>query len=235
MTRQNWFILGTGLVLAVMVTLVSGCGPKLYNDGTYKGISQADDHGYAVAEVTVKGDKITAVKLTEFTQFGVEKDFNTYPYAKSKEANVEMAKRFVGRQDANVDVVTGATNSSQKYKEAVQFALEKAKKTPTMKSTYFEGTFFGRSKADDRGYGVAWVTIKGDKITEVRLDDVTQEGKFKDWATYPYAKALEAKAEMEKRFVEKNGPQVDAYTGATSSSTKWIEAVNDALQNAKLK
>lgn len=222
-------------VLVVLLMVVSGCGPKLYNDGTYKGVSQADDKGYATAEVTVQKDKITSVKLVEYTGLGVEKDYNTYPYAKAKEANAEMAKRFVGKSDAKVDTYAGATSSSKKYIEAVSFALEKAKKSPTVKSTYFDGTFMGKSKADDHGYGIAWVTIKGDKITAVRVEDVTEQNVLKDWNTYPYKTTFEAKQAMEKRFVEKNSPQVDTFAGATHSSQKWIEAVTNALQAAKVK
>ncbi|MGB4391805.1 MAG: hypothetical protein WBJ77_00995, partial [Bacillota bacterium] len=57
-----------GMLLSglMLVMLLSGCGPKVYNNGTYIGVSPADDNGYAVAEVTVKDDKIVDVKLTEF-------------------------------------------------------------------------------------------------------------------------------------------------------------------------
>ncbi len=214
----------------------AGCKPKVYNDGTYKGISQADSqHGYAVADVTVQKDKITAVILTEVTELGAVKDYSTYPYAKAKEANTEMAKRFIGRQDANVDAYAGATSSSTKYKEAVTHALEKARKTPAVKSTYFDGTYFGKSAAGERGYGIAFVTVKADVITAVKLDEVTPENTLKDWPTYTYTKALEAKAEMEKRFVQQNKATVDAYAEATSSSTMWIQAVQDALSNAKVR
>ena len=226
------------IVLALMLygTAVSGCRPKVYNDGTYNGISQADDKGYAAADVTIQKDRITAVTLKEVTELGVDKDYATYPYAPAKEANVEMAKRFVGKQDTKgVDAYTGATSSSKKYIEAVNFALEKARKTPTIKATYFDGTFYGRSRASDAGYGVAWVTLKGDKITTVKLDEVTEKGVFKDWVTYPYPKALEAKDAMEKRFVEKNGPAADAFSGATTSSTRWMEAVANALANARVR
>ena len=231
-----WVVPVIILVLLVSVTTASGCRPKLYNDGTYKGISQADDKGYAVADVTIQRDRITAVTLKEVTELGVDKDYATYPYAPAKEANVEMAKRFVGKQDTKgVDAYTGATSSSKKYIEAVNFALEKARKTPMVKTTYFDGTFYGRSKSGETGYGVAWVTMKGDKITAVKLDDVTEKGVFKDWVTYPYPKALEAKDAMEKRFVEKGSAAVDVFSGATTSSTHWMEAVSNALTNARVR
>jgi len=219
--KRSRFFSGLGFAVALISILVSGCGPKIYNDGTYKAASQGDKHGYAVAEVTVKRDKITAVKITEYTEKGDVKDHHVYSYPEAKKANEDMH--------------TGETNWPEKYIEAVSFALEKAKKSPTIKTTYFDGTFFGRSKADESGYGVAWVTIKNDKITAVEVDDVTEKGEFKDWKTYTYTRALEAKTEMEKRFVAKNGPDVDTFTGATGSSTKWIEAVQNALQNARVK
>lgn len=222
-------------VLIALALAAPACAPKVYNDGTYTGISQGDGHGYAVAEVTLQKDRITAVKLTEMTEVGEEKDYATHPRPKSKEAHDTLEKAFVGRQDNNVDVVTQATRSSNKFKEAVGFALEKARKKPSVTSTYFEGTFQGRSKADDAGWGIAWVTIQGDRITSVEVEDVMSDGEFKDWATYEYPTALEAKAEMPKRFVEANAPTVDAYTGATKSSTKWMEAVAAALAAAEIR
>jgi uncharacterized protein with FMN-binding domain len=146
-----------------------------------------------------------------------------------------MAKRFVGKPDANVDAYAGATSSSNKYKEAVTHALEKARKAPAVKTTYFDGTYFGRSAAGEQGYSIAFVTIQADKITAVKLDDVTAANVLKDWPTYPYPKALEAKAAMEKRFVEKNSAVVDTYSGATNSSTAWVQAVGEALKNAKVR
>ncbi len=219
----------------LLVLSVAGCKPKVYNEGTFKGISQADSHGYAIADVTIRKDKITSVSLSEVTEMGVGKDYATYPYPKAKEANTEMAKRFVGRADANVDAYSGATQSSSKYKEAVTHALEKARKEPVIKTASFDGTYFGRSAAGAQGYGIAWVTVRADKITSVKLDEVTSEGKLKDWPTYLYPKALEAKAEMEKRFVEKSSATVDTFSGATNSSAQWVQAVQEAMKNAKVR
>ncbi len=231
--RKRAVIVGlVGLVSAVIV--FSGCGPKTYNNGTYKGISTAGDKGYAMADVVVEKDKIKSVKLTEINELGVEKDYATYPYPTAKEANAEMEKRFVGRSDNKADTYAGATVSSNQYKEAVGFALEKARKVLTVKSAQFDGTFAGRSKETPEGWQVAWVTIQGDKLTSVRLDDV-EDGKLKDWVTYPYVKAVEAKGLMEKAMVEKGSTTVDTISGATRSSIGWIEAASAALQNAKVK
>ncbi len=224
----------TMMALAAFVILVSGCGTKVFNDGTYQGISTAGDKGYAVAQVVVEKDKIKSVTLKEITELGLEKDYATYPYPAAKEANTEMASKFAGRSDNQVDTFAGATTSSEQYKEAVGFALEKASKNPKITTTHFDGTFMGRSPETEEGWQVAWVTIENDKITEVRLDDV-QEGKLKDWVTYPYLKAVEAKGTAEKAMVEQGTTTVDAVSGATHSSTGWVEAATQAMQNAQIK
>ncbi|MBE3519879.1 MAG: FMN-binding protein [Firmicutes bacterium] len=226
---------GTLSLLVIFAVLLSGCKPRVYNDGVYKGISTADIHGYAIAEVTIKKDKIVAVKLSEITEKGEVKDYATYPYPEAKAANETMSRRFVEKNSADVDTVAKATNSSRKYIEAVKFALEKAKKRPTVTTKYWNGTFMGASQKDDRGRGVAWVTIENDKIVKVELEDVTPEGKFKFkdvGEAYAYPPVLEARDVMERRFVEANGPNVDTFTGATESSRKWVEAVSNALANA---
>ncbi|HHY92575.1 MAG TPA: FMN-binding protein [Firmicutes bacterium] len=208
---------------------------KTYNDGTYTAAADADDHGYALATVTIKDDKITAVQLKEVTEKAVDKDFNTYPYAPSKEANAEMAKRFVEKNSVDVDNYTKATHSSEKYKQAVNRALEKAKVTPAVTTTYFDGTFMGRSKAGEHGYAIALVTIKGDKVTEVKLNEVTEKNEFKDYAKYPYKKSVEAHEQLPAKFVETNGRPVDTFTGATHSTAAFNAAVTSALELAKVK
>lgn len=218
-----------------LVLSITGCGPKIYNDGTYKGVSPSDDKGFAVAEVTVENDKITSVKLAEFTNMAMERDLASYEWEAAKLANQELPNRIIESQDANVDAYTGATVSSNKYILAVTFALEKAKKNPDIATEYFDGTFLGRSTADDKGYGVALVTIEKDKITGVRLLEVTEENQFRDFATYSYTPVIQAKEQLEKAFTEKNSPQVDTFSEATQSSQKWIEAVSNAMKAARFR
>ncbi len=230
--RKSIGLLALGLVL---IMLLAGCGPKVFNDGTYTGVSTSDDNGYAVAEVTVKDDTIVEVELTEFNSLAQEKDMESHSYEPAREAFKELPGRFTGRQDANIEAYSGATASSNKYMTAVSFALEKARKTPQVATEYFDGTFMGRSESDDNGYGIAMVTIEQDQIRSVRLMEVTADDKFRDYATYPYTTVLQAKEHLEKAIVEKNSPEVDTYSGATNSSQKWIQAVSNALKAAKLK
>jgi len=87
----------TALVLILLAALVTGCTQPAakgetqpqakYKDGTYTAYSTADDKGYAWAQITIKDDKITDVKLKEFDAIGNEKNFATYSYAPAKTAN----------------------------------------------------------------------------------------------------------------------------------------------------
>lgn len=235
-------IVAAVLLIATLLTAAAACKPKVYTDGSYQAVSQGDDHGYAWAKVVIEGDKIKSVELKEYVQTGLEKDYATYPYAQAKTANEQMPAKFVAKNDWNVDVIAQVTGSSNKYKEAVKFALEKAKRQATTKTAYFNGTFLGKSDGDDHGWGVAWVTIENDKITAVVVEDiVVGEGGSaapKDWDTYPYAAASEARATMQERFVAA-GPSgvanVEIVATVTGSSNKWKQAVTRALASAKVK
>ncbi len=235
-------IVAAVLIMALFVTLTGACKPKVYTDGTYMAVSTADDYGYGTAKVVIEKDKIKSVELAEVLETGVEKDWATYPWAQAKQAKDEMPAQFVAKNDWNVDIVAEATSSSNKYKEAVKFALEKAKRKPTVTTTYFDGTFMGKSD-EDHGWGVAWVTIQNDAITAVKVTDIVTDeetgvAEEKDWENYSYQEANEARPVMEERLVAA-GPagiaDVEIVAGVTGSSDKWKQAVTRALDSAKVK
>lgn len=198
---------------------------------TYTGYSDANEHGYAWAKVTVRGDDITRVELMEILSTGDEKDYETYQYEPSVKAYEEMPERFVEADSADVDVYTGATHSSEKFKQAVARALDYAK--GGVEGTYYDGTFQGESERTDYGYAVALVTIKDDKISNVELKEYDANGNQKDFSQYQWEAAVEANEEMAERFVEANSPDVDLYTNATQSSIRYKEAVTNALRHAR--
>ncbi|AZO93887.1 FMN-binding protein [Halocella sp. SP3-1] len=201
-------------------------------DGTYTGFSDATDNGYAWARVTIEDDKITDVKLMEITSKGNEKDYETYSYEASVEAQQEMPDRFVEANSAKVDNYTGATHSSEKYKEAVSRALDYARGEEE-DGKYYDGKFQGESERTEYGYAVALVTIVDDKMNNVELQELDGEGEWKDFDNYDYEPAVEANEEMAERFVEENSVAVDLYTEATQSSIRYKEAVENALRHAR--
>jgi uncharacterized protein with FMN-binding domain len=245
-------ILATGIVVVLAALMLAGCRPLTYKDGTYSAFSEANDKGYAWAQVTIVKDKITKVELKEFDGLGLEKDWDLYPYPQAKEAKEHFEKAFVQKNSAKVDTFTGATSSSKKYMQAVAFALEKALAKPKSTSKYFSGTFMAMSDATAKGWGIAWVTIENDKITKVELVGTTPRkdadgNQMKDAkgnvvfarkvhegdGRYPHEPYHEARVKIAAAIVQKGTPQVDTVTGATGSSHQWMQAVERALEMAK--
>jgi uncharacterized protein with FMN-binding domain len=204
-----------------------------YQNGIFIGYSDASDHGYAMAVVTLEDDKLIDVVLKEFTELSTEKDFSIYEYAPSVRAHEELPAAFMAAKGPDIEEISGATASCDRYKQAVERALESAaKELPEQKM--FDGIFQGRSKSDNHGYGIALVTIEGDKITDVEIKEVDEKGELKDFNTYPYEPSRKAYREIPQRFIQKNSPEIDIFTGATHSTEKYMEAVANALHKATI-
>jgi uncharacterized protein with FMN-binding domain len=84
-----------------------------YKDGTYSGSGTSRRGGLSVT-VTVQGGRITNVQITAVN--------TEYPVSRI----ASLPSMVVKGQTANVNVVSGATYSSQAFKQAVQQALAQA-------------------------------------------------------------------------------------------------------------
>jgi uncharacterized protein with FMN-binding domain len=85
-----------------------------YKDGTYTGSGTSRRGGVNVS-VTVQGGRITNVQITSVT--------TEYPVARI----ASLPAAVIKQQSASVNVVSGATYSSQAFSQAVQNALAQAK------------------------------------------------------------------------------------------------------------
>lgn len=105
-----------------------GAMAKDWKDGTYVGESKRDERGgFGQTELTIKDGKITQVEYTEFSAEDTPKD-DSYPYQFIFEAIPKLEEDLIEVQDpAKVDQVSGATATWNKFKEASQDALDKAK------------------------------------------------------------------------------------------------------------
>lgn len=230
MLKFKFLLLAAGLVA---ILLIIGCeapeenGAAQYEDGSYTAVSEADERGYAEAEVTITDGEIIEVSLKEYDELGMQKG-EDYDYDVWHEAIEELPERFVEANSADIDVYTDATSTSEKSMDAVDKALQRAEGyTET-----FDGTFMGTSDVGEQGnLGIALVTLQNGEITEVDLREADEEGEFKD-EDYDHEPWVEAAEEMPERFVEANSAEVDVYTEATSSSEKWKEAVERAMEKA---
>ncbi|MGJ0846963.1 FMN-binding protein [Tissierella praeacuta] len=105
------------LVLVMTVTLV-GCGEKTpgYKDGTYKGTGKGMNGDIEVS-VEVKDGKISAVEVLSHE----ETEGICEPAIEQVTTSIEE------KNSTEVDIVAGATNTSNGIIEAVNVALEGAK------------------------------------------------------------------------------------------------------------
>jgi major membrane immunogen (membrane-anchored lipoprotein) len=96
-----------------------------YTDGTYTGFSAADERGnMGYASITVSGGKISDAKLLAMQV----KTADNYKYPSSIDAWPTLIQSLVEKQDVTtVDAVSQATQTTDRFKETITNALDKAK------------------------------------------------------------------------------------------------------------
>ncbi len=97
-------------------TATSGATTSTYEDGTYTGVGTSR-HGGIQATVVIQGGKIVSANITGSS--------TRYPTS----AIAILPGEVVTQQSTNVDYVSGATDSSMAYLEAVANALAQAQTT----------------------------------------------------------------------------------------------------------
>ena len=197
-------------------------------DGTYEG--QANGYrGLVKVSVTVKDHKITAIKVLS----------NSDDAAFFNRASAGVIKNILAKQSLKVDVVSGATYSSNGIIKAVKNALTGEEDKSSAKAgnssaksagsvgtadesgTYKDGTFVGTA-AGYHGTVKVSVTIKKNKIKSIKILE-----NHDDAAYFNRAKGI-----LLPLMVKKQSTNVDAVSGATFSSNGIIKAVRNALSKA---
>ncbi len=129
------------LIFVVSVTLLAACGgggntnegkkeeQVSYKDGTWEGQSAKDERGaYGSISLAIKDNKITTADFEEIQEDGTPKG-SDYQYQTSVEAQPKYEQELIEKQNPDeVDSVSGATATWNKFKEAAKAALDKAKK-----------------------------------------------------------------------------------------------------------
>ena len=91
-----------------------------YRDGTYTGDSEDAYYGNVQVAVTVSGGKITNVKFLQYPN-----SHSTSVYI-NQQAMPYLQQETVQSQNANVQIISGATFTSQAFIQSLQTALNKA-------------------------------------------------------------------------------------------------------------
>ncbi len=226
------------LVFALILAVSSAVMANDWVDGVYEAWSDAGRNSVKYAKVFVEDGELAAVILREYTSRFVEKDWAVYSWEEAREAAQSLPLQFVEAQGPDVDIVTGATSSSDGFKQAVERALIKADPTAMAGRTYFDGTFLGRSYTGSRGYhGVVWVTLENDELVSIdRIERVNADHSFQDVEDYDTRWPLSAaRANYMEAAVSAVPGYLDTITGATGATAMWNIAVRDALDNARIR
>lgn len=209
----------------------------------------------AYIDITIKDSKITKAYY-DYTNENGEKRSENKGYIEGfsgandgmtpREAFDRLGSQLVEKQEIqDVDVVSGATHSSRNFFELASAALKNAaagNDDPAIIALYEDGTYKVEADAFDKN---GWkpfveVTVADDKITAVTFDYTNESGGLKT-ADAEYKANMEKQngtypekytTELEQQLIEKQIiSQVDAISGATTSSKNFVALVEYALDD----
>lgn len=207
------------------------------SDGTYYGTGTGFAGKIKVA-VTVKDKQITAIEIVEN-----EADDNAF-FSRAK----GVIDKIISGQTLEVDVVSGATYSSNGIISAVKNALTGAADSGTPASTsagasggssspaggsssvstvqdasaYADGTYYGTGTGFSGALTVE-VVISGGKISSIQIID-----------TFDGDSYIQSASGLISNIIATQSTNVDTVSGATYSSVGIIEAVRNALSQAAI-
>lgn len=207
------------------------------SDGTYYGTGTGFAGKIKVA-VTVKDKQITAIEIVEN-----EADDDMF-FSRAK----GVIDKIISGQTLEVDVVSGATYSSNGIISAVKNALTGAADSGTPASTsagasggssspaggsssistvqdasaYADGTYYGTGNGFSGALTVE-VVISGGKISSIQIMDTSDGDSY-----------IQSASGLISNIIATQSTNVDTVSGATYSSVGIIEAVRNALSQAAI-
>lgn len=202
-----------------------------YKDGVYVTYGNAYSKGTEGAKVTIKDGKIAAIELMRTSPKLIDRDARSN-YQSLWQAYEVMKTRFIGKtreQAAKVDVVAGATRSSDGWKLSVDRAFEIAATTKDASKVYFDGEHMG---IDPQGKYAVFVNIKNSYIYGIKVYALSKTGSFVEPAAISpeQAKAFYAVAGE----VSYKGMAAEPVAGFEKETQTAKNALWDALENAKI-
>jgi uncharacterized protein with FMN-binding domain len=93
----------------------------LYKDGTYTGDVADAFYGNVQVQAVISGGRLSQVKFLDYPQ-----DRRTSEFINSQ-ATPMLSSEAITAQSANVDTISGATQTSRAFRESLQSALDKAR------------------------------------------------------------------------------------------------------------
>lgn len=181
-----------------------------YEDGTFTGTSEGAQ-GPIELEVTVADGKITDIEILEHSETEGLAD----------PAFEEVVAAIIDTNSTDVDIVSGATYTSNAIMAAVKNALGIETETADEDVTYIDGTYTGETEGHNGPLALE-VTVEGGVITNVVITDHSETEGLTDPAFEQVPAAI----------IDNNSTNADTVSGATVTSNAIMEAVRNALEDA---
>ena len=210
-------VLSTVLSTAMLLSL-AGCSSKetgKYTAGTYTGSGKGHSSDVKVT-ATFSASEITKVEL----------DVSGETESIGGAASEELQKQIMEKQSSDIDGVSGATETSNAVKAALEDAIAQASGSENKEKTALKDGTYEESAASFGVMGLmkGEVTIKDNKITDIKI---TEES---DSLTAQWFQVAESK--LIPRIIEAQSVGVDSITGATTSSGAIKNIVSSAIEDA---
>ena len=173
-------------------------------DGTYTGIAEGYQ-GDIELDVVVEDGEIVDIIVTDHA----ETDDIAEP------AFEDLKERVLEQQSIDVDIVTGATFSSEGYLQAIENAF--AEVTPE----YEDGVYTATGQGYQSDIEIE-VTISDGEISEIEVLSHEETAEIADPAF----------EDLEEAVIEAQSADVDTVSGATGTSEGYLEALAQILDEA---
>ncbi|WP_340375133.1 FMN-binding protein [Streptomyces sp. SS7] len=188
----------------------TGSAPSTSSSGTtFTGTTVTTEKGDVQVQVTYDGDRIAAVRMLKQPN-----------HPQTTAAVPKLVAETLQAQSADIDTVSGATITSDGYKESLQAAIDQeasaASASPSASSS--DATFTGTTVPTEKGDVQVQVTYDGDRIAAVRM--LKQPNHPQTTAAVPklVAETLQAQS-----------ADIDTVSGATITSDAYKESLQAAI------
>ena len=209
------------LLSAVLMISMTACSSQddsntsaIYTAGTYTG-SSAGHSGDVMVEAVFSDSAIEAVTIDASNE--------TESYGGA--AVEELTTQFLDAQSADIDGVTGATETSEAAKRAMQQAIDQALGTQKETAELTDGTYIAKASSyGTKGQMEGEVTIEDGKIKDIVITSES-DSQTGQWFGVAQEKLI-------PRIIEAQSLGVDSITGATTSSGAIKSIVSQAIEQA---
>ncbi|USQ84067.1 FMN-binding protein [Streptomyces phaeoluteigriseus] len=178
-----------------------------------KGTTVGTEKGDVQVEVTFEGERITAVRMLKQPD-----------HPQTTAAVPTLVSETLEAQSADIDTVSGATLTSEGYKESLQAAIDAqaaaaaASPSPSAEASAASQVVAGPTVGTEKGDVQVEVTFEGERITAVRM--LKQPDHPQTTAAVPT---------LISETLEAQSADIDTVSGATLTSEGYKESLQAAI------